>query len=192
MSNKAEHSISEVLHRLGTESARLTLKAEAGYRCAHMRATMPTHEFIIRGCQVRREAGEIDADLAFMGIADWITDAACEQAIQTVEDKSTREKQKTIEDREGLPSRWEFSLDCPNVPEDWLALERERRRIHEKITADIMVAYGEQEMADLFLNDFDEYVERFCAYGRDVELAFSMRNERRLSQGEEEGDTPSC
>ena len=131
----------------------------------------------IRFWQAVRAEGLADADVVFYGIVGTIQILSAEKLGAAMDQeplKSIFEKMKAIEDREGLGPDEEFYPNGPDTPDDFKALFREWQRINQSIVVEVMRGYGEDELADLFLNDPDEFDRRYEA----AEIVFTRQQKQ--------------
>ena len=148
----------------------LTIWKETLLRLAETKAEggVPDIGDTLRDIQTNRMVG-LDTDVGF-----FITCRAAEEwadaSIHT--DPVLNEihrKMKDIERREGLQEDEQFFPFHPDTPEDYKRLNREWERRAEEVEASAMVAWlcrhGEEDLADMFLNNRPEWERRREAGG---------------------------
>lgn len=119
-----------------------------------------TMDALLRLQQARRDSGEGDEEAAFFTIA-WLAERWAESVLDT--DPALNElfaKMRAIEQREGLTEFDELIPDHPETPADWKALNakshwrfHELEHIRDARIVRFLLAHGETEMADLYVND---------------------------------------
>ena len=118
------------------------------------------HSFLLRTYQAARNARDIDPDLAFYMITLLFDNFCGERYEDDPKLKKITAKIRDIEKREGLKDDEYFARG--EEPDDLEKAEDEWDQRHTEIQASIMRDHGEGDMADLYLNDRDEYDRRFC------------------------------
>lgn len=116
---------------------------------------------ILKATQMTRDAGAMDKEIAFCKIflmAEWLSDDFVLKD-QTLEDISA--EMSSIEKYHGLSDNEFWRSDDPDVPEEWKALNKKWAHHHDKIIAAILKQCGENEMANLFLNNRESFNLRF-------------------------------
>ena len=116
---------------------------------------------ILKAIQITRDAGSMDKDIAFCKIflmAEWLSDDFVLKD-QTLEDISA--EMSSIEKYHGLSDNEFWRSDDPDVPEEWKALNKKWAHHHDKIIAAILKQCGENEIADLFINNRESFNLRF-------------------------------
>jgi hypothetical protein len=78
-------------------------------------------------------------------------------------------KIKEIQEREGLDDEEFFDRGDPDSPEDYQALNIEFEQRINEIRIDILSEFGEDEFAELFLNNRMQYIKRYYAGWRVLE-----------------------
>jgi hypothetical protein len=126
----------------------------------------PGRAGLLRDIQARRCAGT-ETDAAFFVICQMAEQHA--DAIWDMDPELNElcDQMRVIEEREGLTECDEFDPDDPQTPADWKALNaKSNRRYQEvvRISGERFIAWlrrnGENEIADMFLNDRAEYDRR--------------------------------
>jgi hypothetical protein len=108
---------------------------------------------ILKAAQTFRDAGRIDPDQALSMIVGAVGHLSEKTIMTDPKLNDLSDKMGVICKREGLGEDDYFTLNDPKTPKDWLALnEKYDRRVNE-IEAAILKRYGEDEIADLTLND---------------------------------------
>lgn len=114
---------------------------------------------LLKAAQAQRDAGVLDADLALF-IIYGIAERLAEDAVYAdLELKKLSGKMRAVERREGGPDGG-WLLNDPDAPKDWKALNSQWVRRHEELIAAVLKRCGEDELADLVLNDQDELSRR--------------------------------
>lgn len=115
------------------------------------KATSP--DAMLRAAQIARNSGGYDPNLALVQIQHALEELAEKLIDEDAELGRLHEKMCVIAEREGLADDEYFDLDDPKTPKDWLALNGKYDERLDRIKATILKAYGEDELADLYLND---------------------------------------
>ena len=119
---------------------------------------------LIRKLQAQRDANPAKTDLVLYGIALGIQKISDNRIYeQRIDDRldQLNKKIKEIEIREGLEEGEIFIHGDPDTPEDYEALNIEFTHRIDEINADIMREFGEDETAELFMNDRKEFIHRY-------------------------------
>ena len=98
-------------------------------------------------------------------------------------------KIKEIQEREGLDDDEFFDRGDPDSPEDYQALNIEFEHRIDEIRIDILSEFGEDELAELFLNNRMQYIKRYYAGWRvlekdDPDILKEIDEDERLEMGE--------
>jgi hypothetical protein len=102
---------------------------------------------------LERDGLNADPDAALASIVGAVDRIAEKDILNDPKLDDLHAKMVVIRKREGLKEDEYFELNDPETPKDWLALnEKYDRRVHE-IQAAILRRYGEDEIADLMIND---------------------------------------
>jgi len=150
----------ENLATLRSHLERLVCAAAAG-ELAHRT------EDLLRLQQCLRAAGQGDPDEAFFTIA-WLTERWGEEILATDPELNRLFAElSAIEQREGLSEFEEFDPDHPDAPADWKALTaeygsrfQEVMKIRDERHVQFLRSHGENDMADMYVNDRAEYARR--------------------------------
>jgi hypothetical protein len=119
---------------------------------------------LIRKLQEQRDNNPAKADLVLYGIVLGIQKMSDYEIYELrIDDrlKELNEKIKEIEIREGLEKGEIFILGDPDTPEDYEELNIEFNHRIDEINAGIMREFGEDELAELFMNDRKEFIHRY-------------------------------
>ena len=121
---------------------------------------------LIRELQVFRDTSDdsIDSDLIFFGLAtglEKISDYRIFELRNDVRLNELNTKIKKIQGREGLDDDEYFVRGDPDSPKDYQSLIIEFEHRIDEIRIDILSEFGEDELAELFLNSRKEYVRRY-------------------------------
>ena len=120
----------------------------------------PTEENV-RRWQGWRDRGLVRPEVAYYVLSRTLESMgglACEEAVDKGPLKELYKKQDAIEAREGLKEDEEFYEG--DEPKDWLAVTKKIEKLHASLETEPMRKYGEHEMAELFLKDYDEFRRR--------------------------------
>ena len=121
----------------------------------------PTEENV-RRWQEWRDKGLVRPEVAYYVLSralEHMGERACEEAMDDKGPlKELYKKQDAIEAREGLKEDEEFCEG--DEPKDWLAVTKKIEKLHATLDTGPMRKYGEHEMAELFLKDYDEFRRR--------------------------------
>ena len=120
----------------------------------------------IRELQVFRDTSDdsIDSDLIFFGLAtglEKISDYRIFELRNDVRLNELNTKIKKIQGREGLDDDEYFVRGDPDSPEDYQALIIEFEHRIDEIRIDVLSEFGEDELAELFLNSRMQYIKRY-------------------------------
>ncbi len=119
---------------------------------------------LIRKLQGQRDTNPAKADLVLYGFALGIYKISDYEIYELRIDyrlKELNEKIKEVEIREGLEKGEVFIPGDPDTPEDYEELNIEFNHRIDEINADIMREFGEDEMAELFMNDRKKFIHRY-------------------------------
>jgi len=121
---------------------------------------------LIRELQVFRDTSDdsIDPDLIFFGLASGLETISDYRIFELRNDVRLNElniKIKKIQGREGLDDDEYFLRGDPDSPEDYQSLIIEFEHRIDEIRIDILSEFGEDELAELFLNSRKEYIRRY-------------------------------
>jgi hypothetical protein len=121
---------------------------------------------LFRELQVFRDTSDdsIDTDLIFFGLAtglEKISDYRIFELRNDVRLNVLNTKIKEIQGREGLDDDEYFVRGDPGSPEDYQSLIIEFEHRIDEIRVDILSEFGEDELAELFLNSRKEYIRRY-------------------------------
>ena len=121
---------------------------------------------LIRELQVFRDTSDhsIDPDLIFFGLATGLEKISDHRIFELHNDVRLNElniKIKEIQEREGLEDDEFFVRGDPDSPEDYQALNIEFEHRIDEIRIDILIKFGEDELAELFLNNRMQYIKRY-------------------------------
>ena len=106
----------------------------------------------------------IDPDLIFFGIAIGLEKISDYRVYELRDDDCLNElkaKIKNIYKREGMDENDPFAKGDPNTPEDYQSLNIEFEFRIDQIRVGIMQEFGEDELAELFLNNRLQYIKRY-------------------------------
>lgn len=146
----------------------------------------------------------IDNDVYFYVVAGMVSAIADDICFDLDTKKRHPELEKISEKMEKVRKKHGLADDeywpRGEGPEEYEALNAEMEAVSDKITADVFRSYNEDEMADLFLNDREEYDRRFLkgmeASGRkaeDVKKLGKIKADYRKHRKMDKGGTPrSC
>lgn len=157
-------------------------------------AKMAVH--MIRLAQLMRRDGKVDADYAFFLITSGTDSLYGDRCETDVELERIDRKHRTIAEQHGVT----WPADVHGGIDDWedqdipdevqKILDRYDKRCDE-IQAGIFREHGETEMADLYLNDYDEFMRR-CLRGVEKEKQFIRERKSEIDPpGKDTGDTRS-
>ena len=121
---------------------------------------------LIRELQVFRDTSDdsIDPDLIFFGLATGLENISDYRIFELRNDIRLNElstKIKKVQEREGLDDDEYFVRRDPDSPEDYQALIVEFEHRIDEIRIDILSEFGEDELAELFLNNRMQYIKRY-------------------------------
>jgi len=121
---------------------------------------------LIRELQVFRDTPDdsIEPDLIFFGLATGLEKISEYRIFELRNDVRLNElstKIKKIQGREGLDDDEYFVRGDPDSPKDYQSLIIEFEHRIDEIRIDILSEFGEDELAELFLNSRKEYVRRY-------------------------------
>lgn len=121
---------------------------------------------LIRELQVFRDTSDdsIDPDLIFFGLATGLKKVSDYRIFELRNDVRLNElntKIKEIQEREGLDDDEYFVRRDPDSPEDYQALIIEFEHRIDEVRIDILSEFGEDELAELFLNSRMQYIKRY-------------------------------
>ena len=149
---------------------------------------------LFRELQVFRDTSDdsIDSDLIFFGLANGLEKISDYRIFELHNDVRLNElntKIKEIQEREGLEDDEFFVRGDPDTPEDYQALNIEFEHRIDEIRIDILSEFGEDELAELFLNNRMEYVKRYYNGWRVLEkdnpdILKEIDEDERLEMGE--------
>ena len=149
---------------------------------------------LFRELQVFRDTSDdsIDPDLIFFGLANGLEKISDYRIFELHNDVRLNElnaKIKEIQEREGLDDDEFFVRGDPDTPEDYQALNIEFEHRIDEIRIDILSEFGEDELAELFLNNRMEYVKRYYNGWRVLEkdnpdILKEIDEDERLEMGE--------
>ena len=149
---------------------------------------------LFRELQVFRDTSDdsIDSDLIFFGLANGLEKISDYRIFELHNDVRLNElntKIKEIQEREGLDDDEFFVRGDPDTPEDYQALNIEFEHRIDEIRIDILSEFGEDELAELFLNNRMEYVKRYYNGWRVLEkdnpdILKEIDEDERLEMGE--------
>ena len=149
---------------------------------------------LFRELQVFRDTSDdsIDPDLIFFGLANGLEKISDYRIFELHNDVRLNElntKIKEIQEREGLEDDEFFVRGDPDTPEDYQALNIEFEHRIDEIRIDILSEFGEDELAELFLNNRMEYVKRYYNGWRVLEkdnpdILKEIDEDERLEMGE--------
>ena len=149
---------------------------------------------LFRELQVFRDTSDdsTDPDLIFFGLANGlekISDYRIFELHNDVRLNELNKKIKEIQEREGLDDDEFFVRGDPDTPEDYQALNIEFEHRIDEIRIDILSEFGEDELAELFLNNRMEYVKRYYNGWRVLEkdnpdILKEIDEDERLEMGE--------
>jgi hypothetical protein len=149
---------------------------------------------LIRELQVFRDTSDdsINPDLIFFGLAtglEKISDYRIFELRNDVRLNELNTKIKEIQEREGLEDDEFFVRGDPDSPEDYQALNIEFEHRIDEIRIDILSEFGEDELAELFLNSRKEYIRRYYNGWRvlekdDPDMLKEIDEDERLEMGE--------
>ena len=106
----------------------------------------------------------IDPDLIFFGLATGLEKISDHRIFELHNDVRLNElniKIKEIQEQEGLEDDEFFVRGDPDSPEDYQALNIEFEHRIDEIRIDILIKFGEDELAELFLNNRMQYIKRY-------------------------------
>jgi hypothetical protein len=117
---------------------------------------------LIRALQVFRDTSDdsIYPDLIFFGLAaglEKIFDYRIFELRNDIRLNELSTKIKKVQEREGLDDDEFFVRGDPDSHEDYQALNIEFEHRIDEIRIDILVIFGEDELAELFLNNLMQY-----------------------------------
>ena len=149
---------------------------------------------LIRELQVFRDTSDhsIDPDLIFFGLATGqkkISDYRIFELHNDVRLNELNIKIKEIREREGLEDNEFFVRGDPDSPEGCQALNIEFEHRIDEIRIDILIKFGEDELAELFLNNRMQYIKRYYDGQRvlekdDPDILKEIDEDERLEMGE--------
>jgi len=119
---------------------------------------------LIRKLQGYWDVNRAKTDLVLYGISlgvQKITDNRIYEQRIDAKLEELNEKIKEIEIREGLKKGEIFILGDPDTPENYEALNIEFNNRINEINAEIMKEFGENEIAELFMNDRKVFIHRY-------------------------------
>ena len=121
---------------------------------------------LIRELQVFRDTSDdsIYPDLIFFGLAtgrEKISDYRIFELHNDVRLNELNIKIKEIQEQEGLEDDEFFVRGDPDSPEDYQALNIEFEHRIDEIRIDVLSEFGEDELAELFLNNWMLYIKRY-------------------------------
>jgi len=119
---------------------------------------------IIQAAQIERDAGVLEADSCFYILDRFANDAADDRREDDAELNRIGQEIAAAEKAHGLKEDEYFDDD--EMPDDIEQMEIALLRRTDAILAAILREYGEDDMADLLLNDRDAYLDRVYS-GRD-------------------------
>ncbi len=114
--------------------------------------------------QGKAELSSENPDLIFYGIAFGLEKVADYRIYEIHDDdrlNELSEKISKIEEREGLDKFESFVLGDPDTPEDYQALNVEFEHRLGELRRDIMKEFGEEDMADLFWDNWKAFYQKF-------------------------------
>ena len=127
---------------------------------------------LVRELQFKRGTPGLPKTPFFFGIAKGIEKIAEDRIYHGEGDPILNEitrKIEAIEEREGLEEGEHFLPENPDTPEDYQAQSIEFDARREKIVAEVMIGYGENDMAEQYLNNPMGYKRLYYAGWRVVE-----------------------
>ena len=127
---------------------------------------------LVRELQSKRGTPGLPTTPVFFGIAKGIEKIAEDRIYHGPGDPQLDEitrKIEAIEEREGLEEGEHFLPDNPDTPEDYQAQSIEFNARGSMIVAEIMTGYGENDMAEKYLNNPMGYKRLYYAGWRVVE-----------------------
>ena len=149
---------------------------------------------LIRELQVFRDTSDhsIDPDLIFFGLATGLEKISDYRIFELHNDVRLNElniKIKEIREREGLEDNEFFVRGDPDSPEDYQALNIEFEHRIDEIRIDILIKFGEDELAELFLNNRMQYIKRYYDGQRvlekdDPDVLKEIDEDERMEMGE--------
>ncbi len=119
---------------------------------------------LIEKLRILRDTNPAALDLVLYGIALGIEKISDNRIYEERIDaglKKLSEKIKEIKIREGLEEGEIFPPGDPDTPEDYQVLNIELNHRIDEINADIMREFGEDEMAELFMNNRNKFIPRY-------------------------------
>ena len=117
---------------------------------------------LIKKLQVQRDTDSVD--LVLYGIALGIKKISDHRIYDQGTDarlNELSERIQEIENREGLEEGEFFRPGDPDTPEDYQALNIEFKHRIDEINAETMREFGEDDMAELFMNNREGFIRRY-------------------------------
>lgn len=106
-----------------------------------------------------RDNGTVPADAGFFLVAHILLAMADEELADDAKVKQLGHELEVMERDYGLPD--ESSWGPGEAPEEWEALNRQYEMACDEARAAFFRAYGEEEMAELFVHDRAAFIRRF-------------------------------
>jgi hypothetical protein len=131
-------------------------------------------------------------DLILFGLATGLEKISDHRIFELHNDVRLNElniKIKEIQEQEGLEDDEFFVRGDPDSPEDYQALNIEFEHRIDEIRIDILSEFGEDELAELFLNNRVQYIKRYYDCWRVLEkddpyILKEIDEDERLEMGE--------